>query len=47
MVESEIPDGGEGLPKSNKCTRSSYQGPSDDVPVMMDCSRDMSNLSAP
>jgi len=36
VVESEIPDGGESLPKCDECARGSNQCPCDNVPVVME-----------
>ena len=39
MVEPEVPDRGEGLPKSDECARSSNYCTCDDVPVVVDCAK--------
>ena len=48
MVEPKIPDGSKRLSKGDQGARSPYQGPSNDVPVVMNCSNSpsVSSLSA-
>jgi len=36
MVETEVPDRGEGLPKGDDCARASDYRSTDDVPVVVD-----------